>query len=90
MATTYAGVLGPLSFCVVVARGLIDRGDLGSTMWDASVCLFAFAAIGYVIGRLAAWTVKESVQAKINAELAAETGPTQTTETVSSDESPAA
>ena len=69
MARTYAGILGPLAFCVVIARGLICGGGAQSTLGMASCCLFGFALIGYVIGKIASQTVVQAVQYKMNAEL---------------------
>ncbi len=75
MGRNYAGTLGLLACLVVVVRGLFDGGDLENTIWWASLCLFGFAAIGYVAGRLASWIIRESVQAQMNVELEAVLGP---------------
>ncbi len=79
MGRTYAGILGPLAFCVVVARGLFGGGDFQSTIWLASLCLFGFAAIGYVVGKIASSTIRQSVQLQMNAELEALTDQTEPT-----------
>lgn len=71
MGRTYAGILGPLAFCVVITRSLLGGGGFESTIWLASLSLFAFAALGYVVGTLASNTVRQSVQFQMNAELAA-------------------
>ena len=71
MSRTYAGVLGPVAFCTVVARGLIAGGEFESTMLLASISLFAFAAIGFVVGSIAETTILHSVIARCNAELEA-------------------
>ena len=72
MAHVYAGILGPLAFLTVVARGFIHGGGPMSTLFTAWCGLLAFSAIGYVVGRLAAWIVEDSVRSRIAAELAAE------------------
>lgn len=71
MGRTYAGILGPLAFATVIARGLFDGGSLATTVWSASWSLFLFAAIGYVIGNIASATIRESVQLQMNKELEA-------------------
>jgi hypothetical protein len=71
MGRKYAGILGPLACATVVARGLLGRHGVEATLLQASLCLFAFAAAGYVIGELAGWIVAEALQGRMNAELAA-------------------
>ena len=71
MGRTYAGILGPVAFCTVVTRGLIAGGDFDSTMLLSSISLFAFAAIGFVVGSIAENTILHSVIARCNAELEA-------------------
>ena len=62
MGRSYAGVLGSISFLIVIARTLIDGGHAGSAIISATIALFTFAAIGYVIGTVAEQTVVEAVQ----------------------------
>ena len=71
MGRIYAGVLGPLAFLAVVVRGILHNGTSQSTLGTASICLFAFALIGYVSGSVAGWTVNESVRMQVAAEAAA-------------------
>lgn len=71
MGRKYAGILGPLACATVVVRGLLGRHSVETTLLTGALCLFAFAAIGYVIGELAGWIVAESLTARMNAELAA-------------------
>lgn len=71
MGRTYAGILGPLAFCTVVARGLIDGADVESTMKLACICLFGFALFGLVVGKLAAWIVEEAVMIRLKRDLLA-------------------
>jgi len=67
----YAGVLGPVAFATILARGLIDAGGVETTLKVATFCLFAFAAIGYVAGRIADFMVFETVHARLNEEIQA-------------------
>ncbi len=67
MGRTYAGILGPISFGTVVARNLIDGGSVESTMITASLALFAFAAIGYVVGVLAERIIVEAITTRFRA-----------------------
>ena len=69
MGRTYAGVLGLLAFCVVVTRGLFDGGNFEARLTLALFGLFGFAAIGFIVGSIASWTVHESVQARLRAQL---------------------
>lgn len=71
MGRAYSGVLGHVGFLTSLARGLVQGGSTQSVLLQAWLSLLAFAAIGYVVGRLAGWVVEESVQAKLSAELAA-------------------
>ena len=75
MGRTYAGVLGPLAFVTVVARGLVHAGPVEATIQQATVCLFLFALIGCLIGNTAEWIVNDSVRGRLADEMAA--GPTQ-------------
>jgi len=67
----YSGVLGHVAFLASLARGCIQGGSTQAVLLHAWLSLLAFAAIGYVVGRLAGWIVEESVQAKLAAELEA-------------------
>lgn len=71
MGRKYAGILGPLACATIVARGLLGRHGVEATLLQASLCLFAFAAAGYVVGELAGWVVAEALRSRMNAELAA-------------------
>ena len=72
MGRTYAGILGPVAFLTVLARSLVRGSDVAATFQVACVCLFAFAAIGWVVGELARQTVDESVRATFAAEIEAQ------------------
>ena len=71
MGRSYAGVLGPLAFVTMLARGMLGGGGSNSTLLSAWIALVLFAALGHVIGALASWIVQESVRDKVAAELAA-------------------
>jgi hypothetical protein len=71
MGRTYAGILGPLAFTTVLARTLIDQNASLATLQAATCCLFVFAAIGYVAGRIADSIVGDLVRTRLNEELAA-------------------
>ena len=63
MGRAYAGVMGPLAFLTMLVRCLLKSVSVQATITQAVFCLFAFAAIGCVIGQLAGWIVDESVRA---------------------------
>jgi len=65
---SYAGVLGCLAFLTCIARGLLAASDIQNTLLKATIGLFAFAIVGYIAGRLAAWIVNDSVRSRIAAE----------------------
>ena len=75
MGRVYAGILGSISFGVVVARGLIDGDSVAAALYAAPLALFAFATIGYVIGSIADRTIVEAVKAQLHAQLRAEEAP---------------
>ena len=66
----FAGILGPLAFLTVVLREAA-ASDVPATMLHASISLFGFSALGYVLGQVSAWTVQESVRNQLVQELAA-------------------
>ena len=70
MGRVYAGVLGLIAFLTVLIRGAM-AGSFESTLCTAVAYLFAFAAVGAVVGRLAGWVVDESVRMRFSAELQA-------------------
>jgi hypothetical protein len=70
VARTYAGILGPLAFVTALMRGITAGGGTDSVLWTAWCSLWAFAAIGFVIGWVAEQTVLEAVGGRIAAELA--------------------
>ena len=66
----YAGTLGLLTFVAVLARGLIRGSSASATLQAACLVLFAFAAIGYVVGQIAHSIVEQSVHGRMRRELA--------------------
>ena len=71
MGRTYAGILGLLAFTIVVARTLLGEGGVERTLLLASGCMFVFAGIGYVAGRIAEGIVFQAVKRKFDEELQA-------------------
>jgi hypothetical protein len=69
MARIYAGILGLLAFAAVMARGVVHGGSAGATTWQAIVSLFAFATIGYCVGRTAQWVIDDSVRGQLTSQL---------------------
>ena len=69
MGPSYAGILGPIAFTTVLARGLLTGSSADALLIPAFVSLIAFAAIGYVAGSLADRVVLESVKQKFDLEL---------------------
>ncbi|HEU0067733.1 MAG TPA: hypothetical protein VFQ26_00545 [Nitrospiraceae bacterium] len=74
MGRTYAGILGPLAFTTILARGVFNGSGAESTLILATTCLFAFAGVGYVVGQIADSIVLEAVKFQFNAELQAREG----------------
>lgn len=72
MGRTYAGILGSLALLTSLARGLLHAQSADAMLLTAWCSLLAFAALGYVLGGIAARTVDESVIAAVRAELAGE------------------
>jgi hypothetical protein len=71
MGRSYAGILGPLAFALVTARGAIAGWALEPTLMAASASLFVFAALGYLVGQLAGFLVSNSVRTQFQAAIAA-------------------
>jgi hypothetical protein len=69
MGRAYAGILGGTAFCIVVARGALTGGQLGTTVLWACLCLIAFSVVGALVGRIAERTVDDSVYWRVRAEL---------------------
>jgi hypothetical protein len=69
MGRIYAGTLGLTAFATFVVRGLFQGGGSG-VMLAAAAALFAFAAVGWLIGTIAERAIRESVEATFDAEVA--------------------
>jgi len=65
VARIYAGVLGLLAFLTVLARSIVHPGPTDPALLRAWLSLLAFAAAGYVIGRIAEHTIDETVRSHI-------------------------
>ena len=71
MGRAYAGILGPLAFALVSARGVLAGSGVEATLLAACAALFAFAGIGYLAGQTADYLVRESVRTQFQAAMAA-------------------
>ena len=71
MGRSYAGVLGPIAFATLVFRGLLAGAGAEGTLLAATAGMVAFSAIGYIAGRVAEAVIRDSVQARVAAEIAA-------------------
>jgi len=68
VARIYAGILGPLALLISLARGVIHAWDTETMLLQAWISLWAFAAVGAVLGWLARRIVEQEVLARISAE----------------------
>lgn len=71
MGRAYAGILGPLAFALVCARGVLAGSGAEATLLAALAALFVFAGIGYLAGQTADHLVRESVRTQFRAAMAA-------------------
>ena len=71
MGRNYAGILGPLGMILVIVRALGNSGGVQATLWTGILTVAIMAAMGYILGELAAWIVEDSVRTKVASELAA-------------------
>ncbi len=71
MGRTYAGILGVIAFLTVLARGLVDGAAAETTLRLALVGLLAMALVGIAVGRLAAWSLDQSIRWQVLADLEA-------------------
>ena len=72
MVRFYAGFLGLVAFVTCVARGLIHGGGTELILKVSVVCFFLFGVVGMLIGRIAEWTVNESVRMKLRSGMSGE------------------
>jgi hypothetical protein len=71
MGPSYAGILGPIAFVTTLVRGVIGGGGADQALVSSAIHLLAFAAIGYVLGRVAEYVVLESVRQRFDRDLKA-------------------
>jgi len=69
MGPRYAGILSLLAFVIVIFRGAIHGFGTEGTVRIAILMLCVFGGIGYLIGRIAENTVRDSVRARFDREL---------------------
>lgn len=70
MGRAYAGILGPLAFALVTARGLLAGAGVEGTLLTACAALFTFAVLGHVAGQTADYLVRDSVSAQFRSAMA--------------------
>ena len=71
MGPSYAGILGTLAYVIVILRGVLQGYAVEGTIKLSILLLFVFAAIGYVIGKIAESTIEDSFQVQLQRELEA-------------------
>ena len=72
MGRTYAGILGCLAFCTVLARGLLGGMEAHSTIIHACGSMFAFALMGMLAGTYAESLVTNGVRMRFISALGTE------------------
>ena len=70
MGRAYAGILGPLACAIVIARGVVGGSGVHATLLAACGGLFAFAALGYVVGQVADYLIRDSVRSQFQSAMA--------------------
>ena len=71
MGPSYAGILGTLAYVIVILRGVLQGYAVEGKIKLSILLLFVFAAIGYVIGKIAESTIEDSIQVQLQRELEA-------------------
>ena len=71
MGPSYAGILGSLAYVIVISRGVLQGYAVEGTVKLSILMLFVFAAVGYVIGKIAESTIKDSIRVQLQRELEA-------------------
>lgn len=69
MGPSYAGILGSLAFVIVILRGALHGYAAEGTIKLSILMMFVFAAIGYIVGRVASNTVRDSIRARVTREI---------------------
>ncbi len=70
MSRAYSGVLGTISLCLVIVRGLLTGMLPNEILTQSLVVFFIFGALGFWIGTVAEKTVSESVENRFRSEMA--------------------
>lgn len=69
MGRTYAGVLGFTAFSTILIRGTLAGSSADDVMLTATLLLFAFAAVGWMVGSIAETTVIDAVRQRFATEM---------------------
>lgn len=67
----YAGVLGLIAFIATMFRGVANGASLEATVVTSCGCMFAFAAVGFLVGMAGQVVVGDAVRTRFLAELSA-------------------
>ena len=68
---SYAGVMGLIAFVATIFRGVANGASLEATVTTSCGCMFAFAAVGFLVGMAGQVVVGDAVRTKFLAELSA-------------------
>ncbi len=71
MGQNFAGILGFVAFSTTMLRGAFAGHAAEATLLAAILALFAFAAAGWVAGRIAESTIEQSVRLRFESALKA-------------------
>lgn len=69
---SFAGVLGSLAWCTVLARGVLHGSAADEVLRSALLALLIWAAAGALLGLLAGWLIEDSLRAQLAAEVQAQ------------------
>ncbi len=61
MGRQYAGILATIAFTVVIVQGLIRGTELVEGLESALFSTMVFWGIGYAVGTVAGWIVRDSI-----------------------------
>ena len=75
MGPSYAGILGPIAFLTMLIRGVVRGSSADGVLISSAASLLIFAAIGYVIGRIANHIVLEAVRQRFDRDLKTQKSP---------------
>jgi len=57
----YAAILGTIAFTVAITQALVRGVELGPALETAFLSTMAFWGIGYCVGNVAGWIVRDSI-----------------------------